>query len=360
MKNKLILHILEAPFAGGCETLSLNFIKHTPELEHAVLFLSGFEGDFKNEFLDLSNCSLPFINTRGKSGELSFVKNLIREIKPFGIIIWIGGRLPYRLHCLSNFDGNVVVHVGNPVVSKFISVRFYLSSLFLNKPSKVHLVCCSNHVHNSIKSRLYFKDFQLSVIHNAVEIPARGYICNSIYRHKLVYIGRIDKIKDIATIIRAVHLFNSMLDFKISVDIIGSGPDKLRLENLVSSLKIDEYVKFRGAVINPFASLDGYDFLVFPATEAEGFGLVLAEALAYGVPVISSLKGPVKEFQLEGIYPFRVVDYWCEESLVSLFNAVYCESPSSDSMIVDGRNLIASRFSLNLFISSYLERLGFN
>ncbi len=79
---------------------------------------------------------------------------------------------------------------------------------------------------------------------------------------------------------------------ELPLTIVGDGPERAALERLVQKLGIGPFVRFVGAV--PSAEVPGYlaraDLMIFPA-QGEGFGLVAAEALMAGVPVVACWDG---------------------------------------------------------------------
>jgi glycosyltransferase involved in cell wall biosynthesis len=69
--------------------------------------------------------------------------------------------------------------------------------------------------------------------------------------------------------------------------LIGEGPDQAALEQLAVELGIRQSVHFLGFCSNPFPFIRQAEMLVL-SSRYEGFGMVLAEAMALGTPVISS------------------------------------------------------------------------
>ena len=81
----------------------------------------------------------------------------------------------------------------------------------------------------------------------------------------------------------------------------GDGPDKQRLQDKVSSLGLTDCVIFTGRIPDETKS-DYYrlaDLYVMPS-QGEGFGFVILEALACGVPVVASRLDGTREAVLDG------------------------------------------------------------
>lgn len=78
--------------------------------------------------------------------------------------------------------------------------------------------------------------------------------------------------------------------------IAGRGPDESYLHDLVKQLKIEDSVTFHGFITNKPAFYNQLSLFVFPSVwEMEGFGLVAAEAMSHGLPVVGFQSGPVPE-----------------------------------------------------------------
>lgn len=106
-----------------------------------------------------------------------------------------------------------------------------------------------------------------------------------------VVIARLTRQKRVSLAIETVA-FLASCGHELPLTVIGDGPERPALERLVQNLGVGPFVRFTGAV----ASVDvpGYlaqaDLMIFPA-HGEGFGLVAAEALMAGVPVVACWDG---------------------------------------------------------------------
>jgi glycosyltransferase involved in cell wall biosynthesis len=83
----------------------------------------------------------------------------------------------------------------------------------------------------------------------------------------------------------------------------GDGPERERLEHLSRRLGLDGRLRFMGATERPEEALAGMDIFAYPTT-GESVGWVVLEALAAGLPVISSRVGAVPSFVRHGINGF--------------------------------------------------------
>lgn len=91
--------------------------------------------------------------------------------------------------------------------------------------------------------------------------------------------------------------------------VVGDGPLRSALEGRARALGISESVRFVGRVADD-ALVDWYalaDLSVVPSTSLEGFGLVVLESLACGVPVVATRVGGLPE-ALSGLDSSLIVD----------------------------------------------------
>jgi glycosyltransferase involved in cell wall biosynthesis len=107
---------------------------------------------------------------------------------------------------------------------------------------------------------------------------------------RIVFSGRFDKKKNLPLLIKAMtHIVEKYPE--LILDIAGSGTTNeiRRLQNLISSLKLEPNVQFHGWIDSSKMGklFAGARLLVLPS-ENENFGIVVAEALSAGVPCVVS------------------------------------------------------------------------
>ncbi len=106
---------------------------------------------------------------------------------------------------------------------------------------------------------------------------------------RVLAIGRLVEYKGLEYLVRAIpFLLNK---HHIRVDVLGDGPLKAYLLALISELGLEQSVLLHGAVTEDVRDnyLSHADIFCFPSiTKQEMYGMVQLEAMAYGLPIIST------------------------------------------------------------------------
>ncbi len=98
-------------------------------------------------------------------------------------------------------------------------------------------------------------------------------------------IGRLTKQKDFHTLVRAFEKVRKTILCRLVI--LGEGGDLQSLKELAEELGVGGDVDFPGFQKNPFAWISKSNLFVL-SSQWEGFGIVLVEALALGIPVVST------------------------------------------------------------------------
>ena len=128
----------------------------------------------------------------------------------------------------------------------------------------------------------------------------------------LLGVGRLFEQKDFATLIRAFFKVRSQIACKLLI--LGDGPERKILENLVQRLDLSGQVELPGFSSNPYAAMTNADLFVL-SSKYEGLPTVLIEALACGTSVVATdcVSGPAEI--LDGGKYGRLVPVGDEEAL---------------------------------------------
>jgi glycosyltransferase involved in cell wall biosynthesis len=116
----------------------------------------------------------------------------------------------------------------------------------------------------------------------------------------IITVARLEKVKGINYLIEAVSRLN-LNGTRIILDIIGEGSERRSLENLTERLNLRDRVRFLGEIPNEQISeyLAGGDCFVLSSLR-EGFGIVILEAQAAGLPVVASNVGGIPDLVEDG------------------------------------------------------------
>lgn len=138
------------------------------------------------------------------------------------------------------------------------------------------------------KNNLKYKGPQVSYIDNAIkQIEFNNIISRSDFNilpnEVLVgFVGRVDKQKDLETLIKAVNYCDANVKFFI----VGDGPQLNYLKSLILPHNSNKII-FVGYTENPWDYASIFDIVVFPSLY-EGLSLSLLEAMSLKLPIIAS------------------------------------------------------------------------
>ena len=113
----------------------------------------------------------------------------------------------------------------------------------------------------------------------------------------ITHISNFRKVKRIDDVVKIFYNIQKEIPSKLMM--VGDGPEKQMAEDLCSSLGIYDKVVFFGNSSEIDKILCYSDLFLLPS-ETESFGLAALEAMACGVPVISSNSGGLPEVNIEG------------------------------------------------------------
>lgn len=256
-------------------------------------------------------------------------KRVPKLIKPFAYLLWLMGAV--RLS--KKFDDIDLIHAHGTILggtlawilSKKLKVPFVLTehvgpfskisdSFFrhywaekvMKRAEKVFAV--SNHLKKEILGA-GIKPKKIVVTHNPVDTDFFRYKRTTDNR-RMGFASRLVPFKGGLRTVMAFHILEEEFpDWKLVIG--GDGPEANLIKEYIAKNNLQERIDFKG-----YLSRDGFnelletiDFFVFPS-EHESFGLVVAEAMAKGMPVIApNITGPAEFIGAESgilIDPFNV------------------------------------------------------
>ena len=191
-------------------------------------------------------------------------------------------KIPTIVREASNRTASGKVSLLNKIIT-FISYNFFAKEI----------IALSEGVREDLIYNFKISPRKIRVIYNPVEVDKirlKSQDKITIFKEKsnvknIIAVGRLVEAKDYFTLLRAMKIVLNKENVKLNI--IGKGILEETLKKTSKDLGIDNSVQFLGFKTNPYKYMRESDLFVL-SSKREGFGHVIVEAMAVGVPVIST------------------------------------------------------------------------
>ncbi len=174
----------------------------------------------------------------------------------------------------------------------------------------------------------------------------------------LLTIRRLDKRMGLDLLVEACSLLKKNMDGFVLL-IAGKGVYRAPLERLIERLGCSSHVKLLGYI--PESSLcelyGGADLFILPSRDLEGFGLVVLEAMACGVRVLTSPIGGPREV-IERFDPELVLPGLQPEQISQRILELDAHGKIGRTRIEETVGFVRGNFSWEKYCDGYLEWIG--
>lgn len=185
------------------------------------------------------------------------------------------------------------------------------------------------------------------------QYPYSSRILAASERVKVVSIARLVEKKGIEFLIKSVAELPDKLKSMIDVEIIGDGPLQKELVELAKSVGLSSQVTFHGSLAGPdvVARLSRAHLFVLPSVRAsdgdeEGTPTAILEAMAMGIPVLSTWHSGIPELVEDGVSGYLVPERDAEALSSRLADLV--QHPERwDAMGSAGREKVEREFDID-------------
>lgn len=247
--------------------------------------------------------------------------------------------------------GCKVVLTPHGMLEPWIIRRHYYSrklpALWLFQKKAVASADCLHATAESEKEHLAALGYNanIEIIANGIDVDDIAVKTSWRRKYKILFLSRVHVKKGIELLIEAVRILSDKLKM-YEVTVAGEGgADYIKvLKDKVAAAGLDGMVRFVGGVYGymKWKMLRDADVLVLP-TFSENFGIVVAEALACGTPVITTKGAPWSDLDTWGC------GWWIERSADSLVSALKSFSALSENELErmgrNGRRLVETKYS---------------
>lgn len=170
-------------------------------------------------------------------------------------------------------------------LGKLGTIAYIIEWVSARMPDKI--ISVSKHTKDKLEQDLKVKK-DILVIPNGINLKEIQKVQPAKEKSDIIFAGRLLSHKNIDVLIKSVAILKKEFP-KIKTLIIGEGPEKKQLENLVKKLNLETNINFLGFFQNHhdlYSYIKASKLFIFPSTR-EGFGIVALEANTCGVPVIT-------------------------------------------------------------------------
>lgn len=197
---------------------------------------------------------------------------------------------------LARVRTKLVLRVGNHLSRSAVNTqrRFWLWQARHFYPWADAIIAISNGVTDDVARVTGLPRERITMIYNPVVTPELQEKMRAPLDHPwfapgsppvLLAVGRLVAQKDFPTLLKAFARVRAVRPARLVI--LGEGKERMKLEVLAQKLDVAADVDLPGFVLNPFPYLARASLLVL-SSAWEGFGNVVAEAMACGCPVVST------------------------------------------------------------------------
>lgn len=172
----------------------------------------------------------------------------------------------------------------------FFTIKYLKKEMLFAYSTADKVICVSEHTASLIRKAAPQLQ-NLAVIPNGVDFSRFSLKAKAAQPLKIIYIGYLIPHKGVQVLLEALAILKKEGSV-LQLSIVGSGSYLNELKQLRNKLELHDEVQFLGEknAVQVAELLHEHDAMVHPSF-IESFGIVLVEALAVGLPVVSTYNG---------------------------------------------------------------------
>jgi glycosyltransferase involved in cell wall biosynthesis len=342
---------------GGVHEVVCNIYKSQKELNHVPhIWYPGKYSD--SDSIRLDN-NVKALETYGNI-KFGLVKNIFQKVdqafNEYDVIHQHGIWMPISIYSNKIGSRTKVIRLVQPHgylepfclrLSKMKKLFAYCAYERNNILNADNIVACS--VNEGLNLKKIFPMKTISIIPNGISSEFYNEPSNKTKNNKgpkkIVYLSQIIPVKGLERFFKVIKDIDSekLRGWEILISGYGSAPYVKSLKLLVEHLNLEYLIKFIGPKVDKekIELIDNAKIFILP-TYNENYGIVVAEAMARGIPVITTQGAPWKEINTNSC------GLWVENNCKGLKSGILELIEATDQQLLDmgnrGRRLISKKY----------------
>jgi teichuronic acid biosynthesis glycosyltransferase TuaC len=185
----------------------------------------------------------------------------------------------------------------------YLNLKFSDNLIFVSQLSKTRFKRVLDKSLNNKRIWIILNPVNSKIYYPVDKKEARKYLGIDTDRPVILFVGNIHKRKGLNTLIDSISILRSK-NIKVKLIIVGEGPDKDQIIDLIKEKKLSSEISIKGSVPSLIYYYNSSDLFVLPSLY-ESFGLVYIEAMLCGCPVIGTDNVPLEVIP-NSSYGYRV------------------------------------------------------
>lgn len=304
-----ICFVIPTLTGGGAERVAVTVLSALSNHDRTLYLFSDVDAVYRGR-LD-PGIRVVVAARRGRVGRLFELSDFLRASRPDIVMPFLSYFITAIAAWMAGTGARVVFNQGTPTTGFLDDPDFSWTSPMRRRLFRVMttwfyrradaVVVTSQGVADDLATRYGVPHAKMRVLHNPVDLDAIAAAAAAPVDEPrdappvVVAAGRLAGVKNYPLLIEAIAQMaepvsrsgGTSVPPSVHAWILGDGPERDRLQALARDLGIADRVRFLGFQSNPWRFMARADVFVLTSTY-EGFGNVLIEAMACGVPVVAT------------------------------------------------------------------------
>lgn len=356
-----VIHIIADLDFGGAGQYLFNILEYADYEKYQIEVICHGKGQLYQRLIRDTNIKVHLVSptTGAKSFSIEIFKGIYKILKK---------ERPDIIHVHASLAGRIAAKL---LGIKIVLTKHWKQNKGIRIINKVtaslltdKIIAVSQSVATSLRDA-GVPEKKIAVIHNGIDIRAYQEPVVKDYKKiwkvenkKLVgIVARLEPEKDHKTFLKAAEIICKKRD-DIHFLIVGRGSQEEKLKDYANKLNISHKVTFAGFLTDVKDAIAAFDISVLTST-TEAFGLVLAESMILGKPIIATRLDSLYEVAGDGGTFFDVGDYG---ALAEKLEKLIDHPPTREKLGEIGKKRVLNMFDARQMVAAlediYSNRLG--